>query len=108
MHKIARGGRPGWSQKGKDLELFFVPGPAQFVEVTVRTQPTFSWSTPVDVPRRFGISFPANPRPYDVLPDGRFVTIGAAHDAGDQGTPQIHVVLNWFEELRKTQAVNAK
>ena len=100
-HQIARGGRPGWSQHGTDLELFFVPAPGQFMAVTVRTQPTFGFTNPVNVPRRFAIAFPGNPRPYDVLPDGRFVTVGAASEPGEQGPPQIQVVLNWFEDLKR-------
>jgi hypothetical protein len=103
-HQIAaRGGRPMWFQRGKDLELYFVPAPGQFTSVTIRTQPTFSWTNPVNVPRRFALAFPANPRPYDVLPDGRFVTVGAANQPGEQGPAQIQVVLNWFEELKRKQ-----
>ncbi len=46
----------------------------------------------------------AEARPFDVLPDNRFV---AATDPLDQGAggsartaPEIEVVLNWFAELR--------
>jgi hypothetical protein len=102
-HQIARGGRPGWYQDGKELDLFFVPAPGQFQAVRVRTQPTFSWGNAFNVPRRFVLAFPGNPRPYDVLPDGRFITVGTAGDAAEQDAPQIQVVLNWFEELRKMQ-----
>ena len=100
-HQIARGGRPAWSQNGGELELFFVPAPGQFMAVTVRTQPTFAFTNPVTVPRRFIVAFPGNPRPYDVLPDGRFVTVGAASEPGDQRAPHIQVVLNWHEELKR-------
>ena len=41
-----------------------------------------------------------NPRPYDILPDGRIVAANAVTSAGEQRPGQIHVVLNWFEELK--------
>jgi serine/threonine-protein kinase len=98
-YQIARGGRPAWSRDGK--ELFYVPAPARFAVVRVRTEPSFAFSSPVDVPRRFGIADPSNPRPYDTLRDGRL--IGVAMPGLNQtgsGPAQIQVVLNWFEELK--------
>jgi eukaryotic-like serine/threonine-protein kinase len=99
-YQIGRGGRPAWSRDGS--ELFYVPAPGQFRAVKVRTQPTFEFSNPISIPRNFGIADPINPRPYDVTPDGRFVGIGTALQAGTGSTrsTQIHVVLNWFEELK--------
>jgi serine/threonine-protein kinase len=97
-YQIARGGRPLWSRDGK--ELFYIPGPAQFMAVTVRTQPTFSFTNPVAVPRGFGVADPASPRPYDITPDGRFVGVGMVGRSVSFAAPQIHVVLNWFEELK--------
>jgi Tol biopolymer transport system component len=97
--EIVRGGRPMWSVDG--TELFYVPAPSQFMAVSVHTQPTFGFTTPVKVPRRFALAPPVSPRPYDVLPDGRFVAVDVAGQAGELGSPDIHVVLNWFEELKK-------
>jgi hypothetical protein len=97
-YQIARGGRPAWSRDG--TELFFVPAPGQFRAVTVATKPTFSFGNPVAIPRRFGTADPISPRPYDVLPDGRFVGVGAAAQITPTGPAQIQVVLNWFEELK--------
>ena len=51
-YQIARGGRPLWSRDGK--ELFFVPAPGRFMVVTVRTAPSFTFTSPVAVPRGFG------------------------------------------------------
>jgi serine/threonine protein kinase len=95
--ELVRGGRPMWARDGK--ELFFVPAPSQFMAVSVRTDPTFGFGAPVSIPRRFGLAPPANPRPYDILPDGRIVAVDAAN-AGEQNSQQIQVVLNWFEELQ--------
>jgi dipeptidyl aminopeptidase/acylaminoacyl peptidase len=99
-YQIARGGRPLWSRDG--AELFYVPAPGRLMAVTVRRQPGFSFSNPVDVPRGFGIADPATARPFDIMPDGRFVGIGISGQSQGEspGQMQIQVVLNWFEELK--------
>jgi len=97
-YEIGRGGRPLWSPDGK--ELFFVPAPSQFMAVSIRTEPEFGFTQPTAVPRRFGLAPPGNARPYDILHDGRFVSVDAANLLADQQIPQLQVVLNWFEELR--------
>ncbi len=88
-HQIGQGAHPLWSRDGK--ELFFIPGPGRFQVVTVSTQPSFTFTRPVAVPRVFAVAHPALPRPYDVLPDGRFIGIGVP-DPGPGG-PQIYFVL---------------
>jgi hypothetical protein len=41
-------------------------------------------------------------RAYDITPDGRFVIIRSAQGEAGAGTePQIVVVQNWFEELKR-------
>ena len=96
--EIARGGRPMWSPDGR--ELFFVPSPTQFMAVSVTTQPVFTVTNPILVPRRFGIAGTRNPRPYDILPDHRFVAVGVANQTGEAAS-RIEVVVNWFEELKR-------
>jgi Tol biopolymer transport system component len=96
-YQIAAGGRPLWSRNTN--ELFFVPGPGRFMAVTVRTtQPSFTVTSPVPVPRGFGVAHPSTPRTFDIMPDGRIVGVGSP----SQSEPgrQIRVVLNWFEELK--------
>lgn len=39
-------------------------------------------------------------RAYSVAPDGRFLVIGNT-DAERKSTPQIHVIVNWTEELQR-------
>jgi Tol biopolymer transport system component len=95
--EIGRGGRPAWSRDGR--EIFYIPAPSQFMVVSVTTQPAFSVTEPVPVPRRFGLSPPASPRSYDLLPDGRFVAVGLA-DQEQRASEQLDVVLNWFQELK--------
>jgi hypothetical protein len=99
-YQVARGGRPQWSRDGK--ELFYVPAPAQFMAVTVRTEPGMTFANPVMVPRGFGIADPANTRPYDITPDGRILGVGTGQTpTGSPGPAQIQVVLNWFAELQQ-------
>ena len=100
-YEIVHGGRPMWSPDGR--ELFFVPAPTQFMAVSVQTRPTFAFTNPIKVPRRFGLASPGSPRPYDVLPDHRFVTVGDASQTAEQESPHIEVVVNWFEELKRKQ-----
>jgi len=97
-YQIAAGGRAVWSRDG--TELFYVPGPTQFAAVKVKTQPTFSFTSPVAIPRGFGVADPLSPRPYDVTPDGRIVGVGVVGQAQQGSASQIDVVLNWFEELK--------
>ena len=99
-HEIARGGRPMYSRDGK--ELFFVPAPGKFMVLSVCTDPVFRVTPPVEIPRRFGLAPPMNPRPYDILPHGRVVAVNAVTSEGEQRPGQIHVVRNWFQELRTT------
>src|SRR5207245_1748161 len=84
-YEIARGGRPLWSRDG--TELFYVPAPGRFMAVTVRTQPTFSFTNPVAVPRGFGTADPSNPRPYDITRDGRIVGVGTVGAPGGLSGP---------------------
>ena len=100
--QIGEGGRPLWSRGGH--ELYYIPAPAQFVAVEVKTTPTFAFSTAVPVPRGFGLADPMLPRPFDVTNDGRFVVIlpSTGQTAGGQLSPiQIQVVLNWLEEVKQ-------
>jgi serine/threonine-protein kinase len=93
-----QGGRPLWSRDGK--ELFYVPAPGRFVVVgVVKTAPIPTFTNEVDVPRGFGPSTPSEPRTFDILPDGRIVGVVPAASRPTQ-VQQIHVVLNWFEELK--------
>ena len=91
-----RCGQPDWKQ------LFYNPGPGQFESVSVTTLPTFAFGNPVPLPRPFPGAPPARRRPYDITPDGKFVSAIAAGQSvsGRPAAPQIQVVLNWFEELK--------
>jgi hypothetical protein len=97
MRIPASGGQPEIVLDLKDPE--YVPGRFMVVDVTAR--PSFAFTTPTDVPRGFGVSSPAVPRTFDILPDGRILGVAAfTRGQGGPDADQIQVVLNWFEELR--------
>lgn len=90
---------PLWSPHG--TELFYNPGPGRFESVPVTTVPTFAFGNPAAGPRFFPGASTQTRRPFDVLPDGRFVSpVAAGAPSSNVGSPQeIRVVLNWFTEL---------
>jgi serine/threonine-protein kinase len=97
---------PVWAAAGKELELMYIPAlaSAQLATVRVTARDGLTFGVPVTSP--FWIianSSMTQPRAYDVLPDGRFVgLIDASEPDGSltNGTSEIRVVLNWFEELK--------
>jgi hypothetical protein len=79
-------------------------GSAQIRAVSVTTRPTFTFGTPVLLPRPFVERGPAFERNHDITFDGtRFLGVVAAGQSasGAPAAPQIQVVLNWLEELKQ-------
>ncbi len=95
------GHHPVWSRDGK--ELFYVPGPGRLAGMRVTTQPSFAATHPSPLPAA-GIQGPPRlVRNFDIMPDGaRFIGFTPAGDDQSQANSgrQMHVVLNWFEELK--------
>jgi serine/threonine-protein kinase len=92
------GGRePLWAGSGK--ELFYRDGEKMMV-VEVSTQPGFSAGRPrLLFEGRYEYS-PTGTTGYDVSSDGqRFLMVQATEP--EEAPTQIHVVLNWFEELKR-------
>ena len=90
------GTEPVWSHDGR--ELFYRTGDAMMA-VNVATTPALSAG---EARKLFeGRYVPSGPgvAGYDVSSDGRFLLVQPLHP--DPPTNQIHVVLNWFEELRR-------
>ena len=89
------GEEPIWSPKGD--ELFYRNGDKWMV-VSISTEPDFSAGTPQVL-----FEGPYNNVPgisYDVAPDGqRFLVLQPEYD--DSQVRELHVVLNWFEELKR-------
>ncbi|MCZ6769212.1 MAG: protein kinase, partial [Acidobacteria bacterium] len=91
------GGEAIWSPDG--TELFYRTGDRMMV-VSIQTEPRFVSGRPTvlfEGSYRGGTSVPPGYAYYDISNDGqRFLM---TKDEGQQG--QIHVVLNWFEELKR-------
>jgi serine/threonine-protein kinase len=90
---------PVWSRDGREI-VSQPQGGRQAIQ-TITTRPSFSFSPPVLVPRGFFTAGAASQRNYDVMPDGRVLgVVGAGRTLLTEGR-QIHVVLNWPEELKQ-------
>jgi serine/threonine-protein kinase len=93
-----------WSRDGK--ELFANTGPPyRFEAVTVTTQPTIAFSRPVTANFGRGNMVGNGPqvRNFDIMPDGQHLLI-LVNPGGNDPEQQIHVVLNWVDELKRRVA----
>jgi serine/threonine protein kinase/Tol biopolymer transport system component len=102
-HQVSRdddGHHPVWANGGR--ELIYVPGPGRLASTQVTTQPAFAMTPPVILPSAGIMGPPSIVRNHDIMPDGfRFLGLVGADDSHPQSTGrQLHVVLNWFEELK--------
>jgi hypothetical protein len=85
--------------------LFYIPGPDQFLKISISTKPTFTFGNAVPAPKGNFIEFgPPGPRTYDITPDGKQllgVVFGDQTSTGIPASQPIQVVLNWFTELQQ-------
>ena len=89
------GNEPRWAPDGK--ELFYRSGDKMMV-VSIRTEPTFEVGPPrLLFEQAYAQNHDGSFSNYDVDSDGRFLMVKEP----EQGTGQINVVLNWFEELKR-------
>ena len=114
IHRVTQhgGSLPLWSPDGR--ELFYrrgiagttVEGP-RLMRVGITTEGALRWTDEQVLPMKAFQVF-LGYRDYDITPDGRrFLMIVPASPAGSGETPpQIHVVLNWHEELKRRIAPN--
>ena len=79
------------------------PGPGRFAWVSVTTRPTLTFGNPEAVPRPFQTGPRTERRMFDITPGGKFVGLIQAGqtESGAPIAPQLQVVLNWFEELKR-------
>ena len=94
---------PAWSPKGDELLYIASATSGQMAAVPVSTADGLTFSSATLFPATVtGDRLSIERRAFDVLPDGRFVGVADAASAeGGQGTSEVRVVLNWFEELKK-------
>jgi serine/threonine-protein kinase len=97
---------PRWAPDAKSI--FYIPSAARpTVSVPITTRPAVDFGTPVELP---GAPKPlllsSEMRGYDVLPDGRFISIVPTSDDGSLTlNSELRVVMNWFEELKRLSPV---
>ena len=98
---------PMWARNGK--ELFYRNGEKMMV-VPIETEPTFKAEKPrVLFEGSYLYGYTAMTSNYDVTADGqRFVMVTEAPSTGslEDLRGQIHVVLNWSEELKRLVPTN--
>ena len=94
------GGEPLWSPDGKQI-FYYWDGRLNVVDV--QTGPPFSFGKSAPLPITGAIQNIGSPRNYDMTPDGKFIIIlNAEQNQNTQSsTPQLNVVLNWVEELKR-------
>jgi eukaryotic-like serine/threonine-protein kinase len=93
---------PMWSRDGG--ELVFVASATARVMASVGVSGTTSLT--FGAPARFpatvaGDRLSPEPRVFDLLPDGRIVGAIAPSEVGRTASPDLRVVLNWFEDLKQ-------
>lgn len=102
-----------WSPDQKAL-FFIAPqlssgGRVGFASAAVTMSRGFAVGQPEAMPRGFNVTGTGIglARTYDILPDGRFIGVVDAEQQQQFATgPQIQVVLNWFEELKRLVPVH--
>jgi eukaryotic-like serine/threonine-protein kinase len=98
--RIGRDFQPVWSRDA--TELFYIGTTnVGLVAVPVTMKAGVSFGEPKRIPFEVNAGrLSGRMRPFDVLPDGRFVGI-VAGSAGTGAYSDIRIVLNWFEELKR-------
>jgi serine/threonine-protein kinase len=108
-HQVSDGGYPVWSRDGKEL-FYTLAGLPRFFSLSITTQPNFKFGSPVPISKvLLGQEWGGAQRNYDIMPDGkRFVGLIAPDqlESGASASPQIQVVLNWFEDLKRRVPVH--
>jgi serine/threonine-protein kinase len=100
--QVSAGGgtRPLWARNGR--ELFYLVEPGRLMAVPIQPGSTFAAGNPqVVFEGQYGPPLQRNGRTYDVSPDGQRFLMIKEGAAGETSVPQLVVVLNWFEELKR-------
>jgi serine/threonine-protein kinase len=103
------GSEPLWAASGKEVFYRRLAGDGdlmQVMAVDVATQPSFSAGSPRALFEAKSWSIDVTAPRYAVTPDGQHFLI--LKPSIVEPARQIHVVLNWFEELKRRVPVGAK
>jgi hypothetical protein len=88
---------PVWLSNPLRLSMYAPYGALTF---QVTPQPAFTLGTPSVGPVMVADNGPGGIRSWDATRDGSRV-LGLSTGTGDATTPELRVVLNWFEELKQ-------
>ena len=99
---VAGGHWPRWSPDGASLFHWFNQA---MMRVPVEFSPEFALGTPEVLFEGPYAPFAANPRQYDVAPDGRFLMLKPAESEQATAT-RVILVQNWAEELTRLVPTN--
>ena len=96
----APGNSPVWSRNGREI---FVNVMGELQALGIKTEPGLDWTNPQTLFMTQGLVAPgAGNTNYDVSRDGRQLVLMVPADAGlTELTPEIQIVLNWHEDLRR-------
>ena len=96
---------PVWSRSGGEIFLMTTDGQVKVLQIS--TNPAPDWSNPQALFRAQGtISGSSGSGNYDVTRDGRRLLIVTPSGAGTTvANPEIQIVLNWHEELKRLAPV---
>ena len=94
---------PTWSASGAELVFTAAATAGQMVAVSVTTAGEVRFGTPMRFPATVtGDRLSRERRAWDLLPDGRLIGIvSGTEDATRSSAAEMHLVLNWFEELKQ-------
>jgi hypothetical protein len=91
---------PLWSPDG--MELFYLTTTYDLFVVDLITQPRFRFGNPMMLPPKLLTAMTFAPRSHDITPDGkRFISVIDPGEPSKREASEMHVVLNWFEELKQ-------
>jgi serine/threonine-protein kinase len=86
-------------------EIFYTPGPGdRTVGVPVTFTAGVAFGTPRVLERSFSNLASSSDRPYDMMPDGKHFLAVTDPLAADAALGTIHVIINWFDELKSRTA----
>jgi len=99
---VGGGVMPTWSQDGRTLYYLRGGPPREIMRAAV--EPTPDGGLRISPPEKMAdwtfYDFQFSQRYYDVTADGRLLVIGRPNET-PTAQRQIHVVTNWFEELKR-------
>ena len=98
-YQITGGASPVWSRDG--TELFVAAG--RMSVVSIKTRPSVTFGQPAVAAAGVQVlSSGLSPRTFDISPDGRILGVVNIESVSTPTptTPRIHIVVNWFEELK--------